>query len=228
MRASLGGNDLEPRKIQMNAGRGARGLAALVLALAMSGCATVEDLPVFDAYFEPPESAPVPPSPGADREYRIGVPDLLELTVWQHEDVSGPLLVRRDGKVSVPLVGDVQAEGQTPTQLATRIREGLREYIAKPRVDVAVTEMRSQVASVIGGGIEREGQVELQRNTRVIEAIAAMGGVTPFAKKRRIRILRDTPEGQVEYRFDYTAFIRGEAPNSNLILEPGDTIIVPD
>ena len=88
--------------------------------------------------------------------------------------------------------------------------------------------MNSQVVSVIGGGIEREGQVELQRSTRVIEAIAAMGGLTPFAKKRRIRVLRNTPDGQVEHRFDYTAFVDGKAPDSNLVLEAGDTIIVPD
>jgi polysaccharide export outer membrane protein len=161
-------------------------------------------------------------------EYRIGVPDLLELTVWQHPDVSGPILVRRDGKVSVPLMGDIQAEGFTPAELSKQIRTALSDYISNPRVDVAVTEMRSQVASVIGGGVVRSGQVELQRNTRVIEAIAAMGGLTPFAKKRRIRILRNTPDGQVEYNFDYTAFIRGDAPDSNFLLEPGDTIIVPD
>lgn len=197
-------------------------LVATILALVLSGCAS------FDP-FAPPPSSPPPRAPGdASPAYRIGVPDLLELTVWQHEDVSGSLLVRRDGMVSVPLVGDVRAEGRTPTELAARIEAGLRDYIANPRVDVAVVEMNSQVASVIGGGIEREGQVELQRNTRVIEAIAAMGGLTPFAKKRRIRVLRDTPSGQVEYNFDYTAFVNGEAPESNLVLEPGDTIIVPD
>jgi polysaccharide export outer membrane protein len=195
----------------------------ITAALVLSGCAR------FDPFALPPSSPP-PPSPErlAEREYRIGVPDLLELTVWQHPDVSGPLLVRRDGQVSVPLLGDVRAEGLTPVELAKEIRSGLREYIANPRVDIAVVEMRSQVVSVIGGGIEREGQVELQRSTRLIEAIAAMGGLTPFAKRRRIRVLRQTPTGQVEYRFDYEAFIRGEAPHSNLLLEPGDTIIVPD
>ncbi|HPG24394.1 MAG TPA: polysaccharide biosynthesis/export family protein [Myxococcota bacterium] len=174
--------------------------------------------------------APLPPVRvvGEAREYRIGVPDRLELTVWQHPDVSGELLVRRDGKVSVPLMGDIQAEGLTPLELADHIRAALSDYIADPRVDIAVIEMRSQVASVIGGGILRSGQVELQRNTRVVDAIAAMGGLTPFAKKRRIRILRETPEGQVEYPFDYSAFIRGNAPASNILLEPGDTIIVPE
>ncbi len=196
--------------------------AATLVAFSLAGCAN------FDP-FAPPPSSP-PPGSGADanREYRIGVPDLLELTVWQHEDVSGPLLVRSDGKVSVPLLGDVRAAGRTPAELSAMITAGLRDYIANPRVDVAVTEMNSQVVSVIGGGIEREGQVELQRSTRVIEAIAAMGGLTPFAKKRRIRVLRNTRDGQVEFNFDYTAFVNGEAPDSNLVLEAGDTIIVPD
>ena len=197
------------------------------IAFVSSGCASLPTIGDYDPFAPPPSVAPKEDA-SADREYRIGVPDLLQLTVWQQEDVSGPLLVRRDGKVSVPLMGDVVAEGRTPVELAAVIRRGLRDFIAKPRVDVAVVEMRSQVATVIGGGIQREGQVELQRSTRVIEAIASMGGLTPFAKKRRIRILRSTPEGQVEYRFDYTAFVNGDAPDSNLLIRPGDTIVVPD
>jgi len=200
----------------------------LVFSLALSGCAGIEHWDPLDPFAPPPADTPPPPSENTSREYRIGVPDRLQLTVWQHPDVSGPLLVRRDGRVSVPLLGDVRAEGRTPAELSARIRAGLRDFIAKPRVDIAVLEMNSQVASVIGGGIEREGQVILQRNTRVIEAIASMGGLTPFAKKRRIRVLRNTPNGQVEYNFDYNAFIRGDAPESNLLLEPGDTIVVPD
>jgi polysaccharide export outer membrane protein len=176
---------------------------------------------------------PVPRAPevrvvGETEEYVIGVPDLLELTVWQQPDLSGPVLVRRDGKISVPLLGDTQAEGLTPKQLAERIRVELSDFVAKPHVDIAVTEMRSQVASVIGGGVLRSGTIPLERNTRVIDAIASMGGLTPFAKKSRIRVLRDTPEGQVEFPFDYNAFIKGEAPNSNIFLKPGDTVIVPE
>lgn len=203
------------------------GAAWIAIVLVATGCASLPTIGDYDPFAPPPTAAPAEDEAG-DREYRIGVPDLLELTVWQHEDVSGPLLVRRDGKVSVPLLGDVVAEGRTPVELAAVIRRGLGDFIAKPRVDVAVVEMRSQVATVIGGGIQREGQVELQRSTRVIEAIASMGGLTPFAKKRRIRILRPTPEGQVEYRFDYTAFVNGDAPDSNLLIRPGDTIVVPD
>ena len=178
-------------------------------------------------------AGPAPPTPaprivGEAHEYVVGVPDLLELTVWQQPDLSGPLLVRRDGKISVKLLGDVQAEGLTPEDLAEKIRWGLSAFVTKPHVDIAVTEMRSQVASVIGGGVLRSGIVELQRNTRVIDAIASMGGLTPFAKKNRIRVLRETAEGQVEYLFDFAKFVKGDAPNSNILLEPGDTIIVPE
>lgn len=189
-------------------------IGTLVLAC---GCAT-----------PPPPPAPPARVVGAAREYVIGVPDLLELTVWQQPDLSGSVLVRRDGMISVPLLGDVQAEGLTPQALAEQIRVTLSEFVAKPHVDIAVTEMNSQVASVIGGGVLRSGTVALQRNTRVIDAIASMGGLTAFAKKSRIRILRDTPEGQVEYPFDYNAFIKGLAPDTNIFLEPGDTVIVPE
>lgn len=201
---------------------------ALAAGLCMTWLWTATGCAQFDPFAPAPSWPRTSAGAEAAREYRIGVPDRLQLTVWQQPDVSGELLVRRDGKVSVPLLGDVVAEGRTPEELAEFIRQGLREYIAKPRVDVAVLEMRSQVVSVIGGGIEREGQVELERNMRLIEAIAAMGGLTPFAKRRRIRVLRNEGTRQVEYRFDYEAFLNGAAPASNLLLEPGDTIIVPD
>lgn len=201
-------------------------IALVVLATLLAGC---QGLPFDNPFARDLSAVAPPPDRGADPgPYRIGVTDELELTVWQHPDVSGPLLVRRDGMVSVPLLGDVRAEGRTPRELAERIRRGLSSYISQPRVDVAVTAMRSQVASVLGGGVVRSGQVELQRNTRVVDAIAAMGGFTPFAKKRRIRILREVDGQPVEYRFDYEAFLDGVAPDSNVLLQPGDTVIVPD
>lgn len=201
-------------------------LLGIGLMIFVAACESMPQLPWLPA--------PAPPPPpearvaGEVEDYVIGVPDQLQLTVWQHPDFSGSALVRRDGKISVPLMGDIQAEGLTPEQLAENIRVALSDYISTPRVDVAVMEMNSQVASVIGGGVLRSGIVPLQHNTRVLDALASMGGLTPFAKKRRIRILRDTPEGQVEYNFDYTAFINGQAPASNILLVPGDTIIVPD
>lgn len=196
--------------------------AALVAICALAtGCSWLFPPPLP---IGPPDSRVV----GQVEDYVIGVPDELTITVWQHPDFSGPALVRRDGKISVPLMGDIQAEGLTPEQLAETIRLALSEFISNPRVDVSVTAMNSQVASVIGGGVQRSGVVRLQHNTRVIDAIAEMGGFTPFAKKRDIRILRDTASGQIEYGFDYIAFIKGQAPSSNLLLLPGDTVVVPE
>jgi polysaccharide export outer membrane protein len=156
--------------------------------------------------------------------YVIGVPDLLALKVWEQPDLSGEVLVRRDGKISVALVGDTVAAGRTPEELARQIEEGLSRFVADPRVDVAVVEMRSQVVSVIGGGIKKSGVIELRSDMRVIDAIAEMGGLTPFAKQRRIYVLR----GEESYPFDYRAFMLGEEPQANFLLAPGDTVVVPE
>ena len=165
----------------------------------------------------------IPEDPSLDT-YLIGIPDLLLVTVWEQPELSGEVLVRRDGKITIALVGDVGAAGQTPEELARRITRGLTRYVANPRVDVAVVEMRSHVISVIGGGIKNSGVLELRNDMRVVDAIAEMGGLTPFAKQRQIRVLR----GEESYSFDYAAFMAGQTPRSNFLLAPGDTIVVPE
>ena len=189
-----------------------RVLLGNLLALALIGCGS-----------GPVQTEQVPEDPPFD-SYVIGVPDVLQITVWEQPDLSGEVLVRRDGKISVPLLGDEVAAGRTPDELARQIEKGLVRFVTSPRVDVSVIEMRSQVVSVIGGGIERSGVLELRSDMRVIDAIAEMGGLTPFAKKREIRVLR----GDKSYPFDYRAFMDGDAPGSNFLLAPGDTIIVPE
>ena len=165
----------------------------------------------------------IPDDPQLDT-YRIGIPDLLSLTVWEQPGLSGEVLVRRDGKISVSLVGDIAAAGLTPEELARRIEQGLERYVTRPRVDVSVLEMRSHVVSVIGGGIQNAGVLELRNEIRGLEAIAEAGGLTPFAKQRQIRVLR----GEESYPFDYTAFMNGKSSKSNFLLATGDTIVVPE
>jgi polysaccharide export outer membrane protein len=160
--------------------------------------------------------------------YKIGIPDLLNVLVWQQEELSGPALVRTDGKISIPLIGDIRAAGKTPEELAEHIEIALVDYVAKPQVDISVVEMRSQVVSVIGGGIERSGVLELRHDMRVLDAIAEMGGFTPFAKKRDIMVLRTTDNIEEELRFDYVDFIKGRTRSSNFLLAPGDTVVVPE
>lgn len=192
-------------------GIGRRVILGNLLALALIGCGGGPVLPER-----------IPEDPRVDT-YVIGVPDMLEIVVWEQPDLSGEVLVRRDGKISVPLMGDEVAAGRTPDELARVIEQRLSRFVANPRVDVSVVEMRSQVVSVIGGGIENSGVLELRSDMRVIDAIAEMGGLTPFARKRQIRVVR----GGESYPFDYSAFMDGDAPDSNFLLAPGDTIIVP-
>jgi polysaccharide export outer membrane protein len=196
-------------------GAGPRAVLAVLVCLAF-GCQS------------PPPQLPPERVVGEVEDYVIGVPDVLHIHVWKQEELSREVVVRPDGKISLPLLQDVQAEGLTPSQLRDQLTEKLSEFIVAPQVNVIVREMRSNIVSVIGGGVARSGIVPLMRNTRVIDAVASMGGFTPFAKKGDIRILREDGGRQIEYRFDYDAFIAGRAPNSNILLEPGDTIVVPD
>ena len=176
----------------------------------------------------PPAPAPAESVPGERAPYVIGVTDLLSITVWRNTELSVNVPVRSDGMISVPLVDDVQAEGLTPEELKEVLTEALSEYISAPDVTVVVLEMNSNVVSVIGGGTQRSGVLPLRRETRVLEAISAMGGFTIWAKRNKVKILRPAPEGMIEYRFNYGAFLKGKAPDSNIVLKAGDTIVVPD
>ncbi|MGH0034420.1 MAG: polysaccharide biosynthesis/export family protein [Myxococcota bacterium] len=192
-----------------------RRLAPCLAVLSALSCAT--DLPL------PPASENIP----ATGDYVIGVSDRLSINVWKMPELSLSVPVRNDGKVSVPLLDDVQAAGLTPEELKEVVSESLREFVTSPDVTVIVTEMNSKTASVIGE-VARAGLVPLQRDTRVLDAIALMGGFTPYARSQAVRVLRRTPDGVVEYGFNYDAYVRGKAPGANFLIKPGDTIVVPD
>lgn len=191
-------------------------LAGLFAVALVVGCAGRGATP-------PPEE-----EPGDRDEYVIGIPDLLKIVVWRNPELSVEVPVRSDGKISVPLVDDVQAEGLTPEELKEVLTEALAEFVTAPDVTVVVQQTNSHTVTVVGG-VARSGQIALTRQMRVVEAIATMGGFNPFAKKDRIKIIREKPGGGTEeYRFNYGAFSAGKAPDSNLLLRPGDTIIVPE
>jgi polysaccharide export outer membrane protein len=190
------------------------GIALLLLA---GGCATRS--------LSPP---PADPDPLARESYRVGVTDVLRITVWRNEELSVDVPVRPDGKVSVPLLDDIQAEGLTPSELKEVLTREFAEYVSAPHVTVIVLQMNSQFVSVLGG-VNREGRIPLTREMRVLEALAASGGFTTFADKDNVRIVRRDAQGaEHEYRFDYGAYIKGKAPGTNIVLANGDTIIVPD
>jgi polysaccharide export outer membrane protein len=174
----------------------------------------------------PPPPPPPETVPGERRVYVIGVTDVLGITVWKNPELSTAAPVRPDGKISVPLLDDVQAEGLTPQELKEVLTEALSEFIAAPDVTVSVHEMNSQAIYLLGEGVQGNGSLPLRREMRVLEAIATMGGFTVWAKKNNIRILRKTQTGITEYSFNYSAYMAGKAPNSNIVLQAGDTIVV--
>ena len=170
---------------------------------------------------QPPDTGPI------KGDYVIGVSDSLLINVWKNPELSLTVPVRNDGKISVPLLDDIQADGLTPMELKEVITTRLEEFITAPDVTVVVLDQTSKSASIIGA-VGRSGMVALHRDTRVLDAIATMGGFSTWARKSRVKVLRRTPDGLAEYGFDYDAYIDGDAPGSNFLLKPGDTIVVPD
>jgi len=170
-----------------------------------------------------------PPEPevGYREPYVIGIPDRLRVVVWQNPEISVEVPVRRDGKISVPLVDDVQAEGLTPEELKEVLTEALAEYVTAPDVTVIVMETLSHTVTVVGG-VVRSGQIPLTREMRVLEAISIMGGFNVWARKNSVKVIRSEGERTAEYVFNYGAFSAGKAPDSNILLRPGDTVVVPE
>ncbi len=165
------------------------------------------------------------PAPVASPDYVIGPEDTLHISVWKEPDLTATLPVRPDGKVSMPLLNDVQAAGLKPMQLADSITEKLRKYIADPRVTVVVTAMNSQRIYVLGE-VLHTGAMPLIPGMTVLQALAS-AGFTQFANTKGIYVLRVENGKQRKIPFNYKQVIKGEATEQNIILKPGDTIVVP-
>jgi polysaccharide export outer membrane protein len=161
-----------------------------------------------------------------DTPYVIGIPDLLRVTVWQHTDLDTEAPVRRDGKISVPLLDDVQAAGLTPDQLKQSITKKLSAFISQPDVTVIVLSPDSQVVSVVGG-VTQSGPIPLRREMGVLEAVAAAGGFSAWANKSQVLVIRTVGDERVTYAFDYRGYVSGK-PDTELFLLPGDLIVVPE
>jgi len=192
-------------------------------------------------------SASQPPAPGAapadkqagetrsegsraarsDSSYVIGANDVLAINVWKEPDISRSVPVRSDGKISLPLVGELQASGQTPRQLEQEISKRLQSYISEPEVTVIVTDSKSQRVNIMGM-VTKPGAYLLTSATTVLDAIAMAGGFKDFAKQKSIYVLRQAPDGtQKRIPFNYKEVIKGQNPEQNIRLQAGDTLVVP-
>jgi polysaccharide biosynthesis/export protein len=158
--------------------------------------------------------------------YRIGEQDLLNITVWKEPELSGSVVVRPDGKITVPLVNDIQADGMTPAELRDLITEKLRPFITVPEVTVAVREINSRKVFVIGQ-IAHEGSYRINSTTSILQIIAEAGGLNEFANRKRIYVLRKENGSQVRLNFNYDKVVKGKDPSQDVPLRPGDTIVVP-
>jgi polysaccharide biosynthesis/export protein len=190
-----------------------------------------------DAKAADPEklAAPVPPkgtvsgvAPVDEKSYVIGAEDVIKIEVWGDPRLSGAFLVRPDGKVSMNLIGDVVATGKTPETLGTEIADRLKlgDFMRSPSVSVGIQEVRSK-KYYLQGEVNKPGAVPLVVPTTVLEALVQAGGFRDFARKNKIRILRMKDGEQQEFKFDYNAVTKGKHLDQNILLEPGDMIIIP-
>jgi polysaccharide biosynthesis/export protein len=159
-------------------------------------------------------------------DYVIGAEDMLQISVWKNESLSRQLPVRPDGKVSMPLLHDVQAAGLTPMQLRDKIAAALAEFMPNPEVSVTVLEVRSYRVSVLGE-VQKPGVLQLKAPTTVLEAIALAGGFRDFASPSKIVIFRKDEGGQTQrLRFNYNRAV-GAGGEENVALRSGDVVVVP-
>ena len=160
-------------------------------------------------------------------DYKIGAGDILEITIWKEPDLSREeVLVRTDGKISFPLLNDVQASDLTPLEMKRNMEVGLKEFISNPFVTVTVKSPESQKIYILGE-VSNTGEYPLTKNLTVLQAFALAGGFTEWASKKEIILMRKEGGKEKIYRINYKSIIKGKDLGQNLTLKADDTIIVP-
>jgi polysaccharide export outer membrane protein len=161
-------------------------------------------------------------------DYKIGPEDVLEVNVWRNADLSKTVTVRPDGKISLPLVGDIQAMGLTAAELTKEVSERLKSFKESPLVSVVVQQINSYNVYFLGE-VVRPGRQQFKAHTTILQAIISAGGFTQFASKNKIFVLRKLPGGGSEVKINvrYDDIVSGTDTSQNFVLLPGDTVVVP-
>ena len=170
-------------------------------------------------------------NPTPSKDFLLGPEDILEVVVWRNQDLSRQVVVRPDGMISMPLIGDVQAAGVTADQLSQRLAKRLLEFKENPAVSVSVKEVNSYNVFVLGE-VTRPGKYQLKSYTTVLQAISMAGGFTPFASKNKLQVVRQTPNGnggwkEVRLNMPYDDLLTGRSDPNHIVINSGDTIVVP-
>ncbi|HJZ64159.1 MAG TPA: polysaccharide biosynthesis/export family protein [Candidatus Acidoferrum sp.] len=174
----------------------------------------------------PPKNSGTVSQVSVDADYKIGPQDVLRIDVWKEPDISRTIPVRPDGKITLPLLNDVQAAGMTAMQLAALLRDSFSKYLTNPQVTVTVTEINSRRV-YITGEVVRAGALPLLPGMTVLQALSSSGGFTQFAKTKNIYVLRTEEGKQVKHPFNYKEVVKGNLQDQNILLQPGDVIVVP-
>jgi polysaccharide export outer membrane protein len=173
---------------------------------------------------KPAATAQVPEA-ASDSDYLIGADDTLRISVWKEPDLSEILPVRPDGKISMPLLNDIPAAGLTPLQLKDSITEKLKKFIADPRVTVVVQAMNSR-RIFVSGEVVHTGPMALLPHMTMLQALS-QAGFTQFANLKSVYLLRTENGKQEKIAFNYKEVVKGNHPEQNIVLKPGDTVVVP-
>src|SRR5579863_4844470 len=225
----MSGIGLEGRPVKLTRQNSCKLLLVAVLigflSTALWGQAASDDKSVSNAGAQAPTSNADAPKPH-DSTFVIGNDDVLAINVWKEPDISRSIPVRSDGKISLPLVGEVQAAGLTPLMLEKDIATKLKSYIAEPEVTVMVQQVNSQKFNILGQ-VAKPGSYVIANSPTVLDAIALAGGFRDFAKKKSVYVLRQGPGGESRIPFNYKDVSQGKNMAQNIKLQPGDTIIVP-
>jgi len=161
-----------------------------------------------------------------DPAYKIGAQDVIRVDVWREDQLTRTVPVRPDGKITLPLLNDIQASGLTPMELAGVIREELKKFITNPQVTVSVSEINSR-RIYVNGEVNKSGAYQLIPHMTVLQALSGSGGFTAFARIKNIYVLRNENGKPVKIPFNYKQAITGKNPEQNIELQPGDVVVVP-
>ena len=193
-------------------------IAGVLLGIPM-GCASVSQEALDEA------AKPV------SKEFLLGPEDVLEVTVWRNQDLSRTVVVRPDGRISLPLIGDVQASGLNASQVAAKIAARLTEFKENPNVSVSLKEVNSYFIYVLGE-VHKPGKYSLKSYATVLQGVSMAGGFTLYASKNKMQVIRtqtneDGKENQIRIPVPYNELVSGKGEIENFILKSGDTIVVP-
>ncbi len=212
------------------------GLTAVVIAGTAMPCAAQTQAqparPTTPAQAQAPARTSAPPpvvaAPGVNvpPEFTIGADDVLSIVFWRDKELTAEVTVRPDGKISLPLLNDVQASGLTPSQLKDRIVDESKKYVEDPNVTVVVKQINSRKV-FIAGEVRKPGPYLLTGAMTVLQMISIAGGLADYAKPDKISVVRVENGKAVSFRFNYKEVSEGKKLNQNIELKPGDTIIVP-